>query len=365
MVTVSNILKSCAALGLLLLTLAAIAACGGAPTEPQQSPVDIAGHSTDQTRPALSFAYRSDGDHMTNTGEFVKVKYGGGSSARLGQFEYALVEAHVHNPSEHTVDGQSFVLEMHLVHKRTSGEIAVVGVLYRLGEANPAIQAMIDAAPRQGETIELASPLTTADYLPESHGYYAYTGSLTTPPYTEGVEWLVMSQVGEVSQEQVTQMAALTGGGTNNRPVQTAGRAADNGLRGVLTGAARVCAVYFLRFSNRPTKASSVLSGMGILASAIESGKTIPPEKTSFMAASTVRSVSMTSSSTTKAKFPDVGFGTVGMYTITMVVSPSPARTWPVTNPSAIIPSLGHSTKTTRLKSYCEVSDLVACCVTP
>ena len=225
MVTGSNILKRCAAPGMLmlLLTLAAGTACRGASTEPQQSPVDIAGHSTDQTRPALSFAYRSDGDHMTNTGEFVKVKYGGDSSARLGQHEYALVEAHVHNPSEHTVEGERFALEMHLVHKRTPGEIAVVGVLYRLGEANPAIQEMIDAAPRQEETAELASPLTAADYLPESHGYYAYTGSLTTPPYTEGVEWLVMSQVGEVSQEQVTQIAALTGGGTNNRPVQPLG----------------------------------------------------------------------------------------------------------------------------------------------
>ena len=153
---------------MLLLTPIAVTACRGSSTEPQQSPVDIAGHSTDQTRPTLSFAYRSDGDRMTNTGEFVKVHYGGGSSARLGQNEYTLVEAHVHNPSEHTVEGESFALEMHLVHKRTSGEIAVVGVLYRLGEANPAIQEMIDAAPRQEETAELASPLTAADYLPET-----------------------------------------------------------------------------------------------------------------------------------------------------------------------------------------------------
>ena len=59
-----------------------------------------------------------------------------------------------------------------------------------------------------------------SDYLPASHGYYAYTGSLTTPPYAEGVEWRVMAEVSEVSEEQVTQLAALTGGGTNNRPIQ-------------------------------------------------------------------------------------------------------------------------------------------------
>ena len=92
-----------------------------------------------------------------------------------------LVEAHTRNPSEHTIDGQSFALEMHLVHKRESGEIAVVGILYRLGEPDPAIQAIIDAAPQQGETIKPTSPMKPSDFLPATRGYYAYTGSLTTP----------------------------------------------------------------------------------------------------------------------------------------------------------------------------------------
>ena len=109
---------------------------------------------------------------------------------------------------------------MHLVHKRESGEIAVVGILFRLGEPNPAIQSIIDAAPKQGETIPPTSPMKSSDYLPTTRGYNAYTGSLTTPPYTEGVEWRVMSDIAEVSVEQVTQLAALTGGGTNNRPIQ-------------------------------------------------------------------------------------------------------------------------------------------------
>ena len=99
-----------------------------------------------------------------------------------------LVEAHTHNPSEHTIDGERIALEMHLVHKRESGEIAVVGILYRLGEPDPAIQAIIDAAPKQGETIKPTSPMKASDFLPATHGYYAYTGSLTTPPYTEGVK---------------------------------------------------------------------------------------------------------------------------------------------------------------------------------
>ena len=95
-----------------------------------------------------------------------------------------------------------------------------MGILYRLGEPNPAIQSIIDAAPKQGETVKPTSPMRASDYLPATRGYYSYTGSLTTPPYTEGVEWRVMSKVAEVSKEQVTQLVALTVGGTNNRPIQ-------------------------------------------------------------------------------------------------------------------------------------------------
>ena len=188
----------------------------------RQSPIDITAPLSGDA-PVVSFGYSRDGKVLTNTGKFVKVKHDGSSRMLLGEREYTLVEAHLHNPSEHTIDGASFALEMHLVHERESGEIAVVGVLYRLGEADPIIQAIIDAAPQPGETAEPALPLEPNDYLPAKRGHYSYTGSLTTPPCTEGVEWLVMSQIREASQEQVRQIASLTGGGTNNRPVQPLG----------------------------------------------------------------------------------------------------------------------------------------------
>ena len=206
-------------LGILLITLASIAACDGEEVMEQQSPVDIAGYTTGD-RQDLSFAYTGHAKSLTNTGEFVKVNYENGSSIRLDGHTYQLTAAHTHNPSEHTLNGESFALEMHLVHKRESGEIAVVGILYRLGEPDPAIQSIIDAAPKQDETITPTSPMKPSDFLPAGHGYFAYTGSLTTPPYTEGVRWHVMSETAEVSEQQVTQLAALTGGGANNRPIQ-------------------------------------------------------------------------------------------------------------------------------------------------
>ena len=137
-------------LGILLITMASVTACDGEQAMEQQSPVDIAEYTT-SVGPDLSFDYTGHAKALTNTGEFVKVIYENGGGILLDGHTYRLVKAHTHNPSEHTLNGESFALEMHLVHKRESGEIAVVGIFYRLGKPDPAIQAIIDAAPKQGK----------------------------------------------------------------------------------------------------------------------------------------------------------------------------------------------------------------------
>lgn len=188
----------------------------------EQSPVDITGY-VEGEGPAVSFLYRTDARRVANTGTFVRVEYGGESRLRLDGDEYRLDHLHLHYPAEHHIDGESFALEMHLVHVRASGEVAVVGVLYRTGAANPAIQAIIDAAPRPNEARDALPALSAAAFLPQTLGYYAYMGSLTTPPCSESVRWLVMSETGEVSRAQVATMASMTGGGANNRPLQPLG----------------------------------------------------------------------------------------------------------------------------------------------
>ena len=185
-----------------------------------QSPVNIAGYAVGGA-PMVEFAYGGGADSIVNDGDFVKVKYANGGGIRIDGREYELIEMHTHNPSEHAVDGESFALEAHLVHKRASGEIAVIGILYRLGEPNPVMRRIIDAAPSQGEADAAPpAPLQATDYLPTGGGYYAYDGSLTTHPYTEGVQWIVMADALQVSEAQVRQLAALTGGAANNRPTQ-------------------------------------------------------------------------------------------------------------------------------------------------
>ena len=185
----------------------------------QQSPVDITGYVSGG-EVTLSFEYSGQADHLANAGEFVKVNYDDGGGIVLDGRSYQVAEAHSHNPSEHTIEGERFALEMHLVHRDGSGRIAVVGVLFREGESNAAIQAIIDSAPGEDGATSPASGLGAADFLPEGRGYYSYIGSLTTPPYTEGVRWHVMADALEVSADQVRQLAALTGGGTNSRPLQ-------------------------------------------------------------------------------------------------------------------------------------------------
>ena len=127
----------------------------------QQSPIDIAGYVPGGA-PQLSFEYGGNAECLTNTGEFVKALYEDGGGIQLGDGFYRVVEAHFHNPSEHTVEGRRFALETHLVHRRES-EIAVVGILYRLGSANAAIQAVIEAAPGQGEADVPVSGLPASD----------------------------------------------------------------------------------------------------------------------------------------------------------------------------------------------------------
>lgn len=215
----------------------------------EQSPVDIVG-ATEGEPAEIAFDYADDGERLVNTGLFVRREHAGESRMRLGEREFTLLQAHSHNPSEHTLDGQSFPLEVHLVHQGEAGELAVVSVLFRLGAPNPAIQSMIDTAPQAGEPDVLLSaqtssasllpvasrggvggldastrfaPTNSAALIPADTSYYTYMGSLTTPPCTEGVEWIVMTETLEVSKEQLDQLSALTGSTPNNRPVQPLG----------------------------------------------------------------------------------------------------------------------------------------------
>ena len=157
---------------------------------------------------------------MVNNGHTVQVGYAPGSTLQLDGTTFELKQFHFHAPSENLIEGKSYPLEGHLVHVSDKGEIAVVAVMFEAGKANPALAAAWSALPAKvGEIQALKTPLVAEQLLPENRDYYRFSGSLTTPPCSEGVRWLVMKQPVEVSQAQIDAFKAVMHH-PNNRPVQ-------------------------------------------------------------------------------------------------------------------------------------------------
>ena len=188
--------------------------CGGR----EQSPVDITGHVDGDGEP-LAFSYGTPANVARTSGPFVYADYPAGNTLVSGGRTYGLQSMHMHAPSEHTVEGEQFAAELHLVHADADGSLAVVGLLFALGEASPAVQALLDAAPAEGETADEGIAIDPTPYVPADPACYRYDGSLTTPPCSEGVAWHVMREVGAMSAAQVEALRAI-GGGATNRPVQ-------------------------------------------------------------------------------------------------------------------------------------------------
>ena len=141
---------------------------------------------------------------------------------KVGQRNFGLKSAHLHSPSEHRIDGVSFAAELHLVHADAGGNLAVVALLFRLGDPSPVVQAVLDVAPTAGDAVSGAITLNSGIEATNELGYYHYNGSTTTPPCEEPVGWYVMRELKTVLPEQVDNLLALSGG-PNNRPVQPTG----------------------------------------------------------------------------------------------------------------------------------------------
>ena len=184
-----------------------------------QSPIDLSDCVADSAAPNLVFSYGGNAREVNHNGKIAHVEYGAGNTLTVGVNRYELVSMHVHVHAEHQVDGQLFPAEMHLVHRKEGGFLGVVGQLYRLGEPDPVVQALIDAYPRPGQASHSGFTLNAADFVPSDCGYYRYDGSLTTPPCTEGVDWYVLREIRTISQEQVNRIATLHNG-FNHRPIQ-------------------------------------------------------------------------------------------------------------------------------------------------
>lgn len=184
-----------------------------------QSPIDLAGFIEAELKP-LAFAYKAGAADIINNGHTVQIDYAPGSTLTVEGRTFELKQFHFHAPSENRIGGKSFPLEGHLVHADKEGNLAVVAVMFVEGAANPLLGKLWGAMPaKPGEKAALPQGLSATGLLPANREHYRFNGSLTTPPCSEGVWWLVMKHHPTVSKAQVEQFSN-TLGFANNRPIQ-------------------------------------------------------------------------------------------------------------------------------------------------
>ncbi|MBZ0220715.1 MAG: carbonic anhydrase family protein [Candidatus Methylomirabilis sp.] len=183
-----------------------------------QSPIDLS-NAAPEALSKIEFKYGSSKLNIVNNGHTVQVNYDGGSSIAVDGSEYGLVQFHFHTPSEHTVDGKSYGNEIHLVHKNGKGQLAVVGVLIEEGSENPAYSAIWSNLPaKAGEKKSVEASINAGELIPSESGYFTYSGSLTTPPCSESVKWIVLKKPIQMSAAQIKEISDIMS--KNNRPVQ-------------------------------------------------------------------------------------------------------------------------------------------------
>lgn len=163
--------------------------------------------------------------HIVNNGHTVQVNDSAASSLTIDGTTYALQQFHFHVPSEHTVAGKSFDGEIHFVHKSADGKLAVIGMFLKKGKANAALAPVFDHTPadKADESTVDGVAIDLSKILPKSPRYDRYDGSLTVPPCTEGVTWLVVPPsvaTLDVSEAQLGTLAKAMHA-PSNRPLQT------------------------------------------------------------------------------------------------------------------------------------------------
>lgn len=184
----------------------------------RQSPLDIV-EPVPATLPDLKLEMRSGASEIVNNGHTIQVDMLKGSSMQVGDERYELLQFHFHRPSEHRINGKSYPMEVHFVHRNDRGTLGVCGVLMTEGAANPCFAAIAAAMPAKPGVVKAGvDALKPEQLLPAGRAYYRYAGSLTTPPCSEDVDWFLLKDTIEVSAADVAAFAKLYP--MNARPVQ-------------------------------------------------------------------------------------------------------------------------------------------------
>jgi len=196
------------------------AKCG---TGNRQSPIDLR-DGIKVNLEQISFDYHPTSFSEVNNGHTIQVTVGGGNFITIGNTAYELQEFHFHRPSEEKINGKGTEMVIHLVHRSAEGKVAIIAVLLERGQPHRLMQTIWDNLPLEKfDTVSPSIVIDPTDALPERRDYFTYMGSLTEPPCTEGVLWMVFKQPMQASPAQTALFSRLYP--LNARPVQaTAGR---------------------------------------------------------------------------------------------------------------------------------------------
>ena len=183
-----------------------------------QSPVDLAAN-LDSDLPELVFNYSQPRVlEEVNTGHAIQENVYPGNTLHVFDKSFELKQFHFHSPSEHTLQGRHFPMEVHFVHQDEAGNLAVVGLMVEEGAHNALLDRLPSFRAARGED-PYADLVDYNELFTDRRNYFLYNGSLTTPPCSEGVQWIVMKQPLVASPEQIQHYRDLLGF-ANNRPVQ-------------------------------------------------------------------------------------------------------------------------------------------------
>lgn len=184
-----------------------------------QSPIDIRAPKAADL-PAIKFDYKPSPLKVIDNGHTIQVNYAPGSSIDVGNAHYELVQFHFHKPSEEKIDGKAHAMVVHLVHRNAAGRLAVVAVLLDKGGANELIDTIWKNVPKTKDREASIGGVTidAAKLLPDNKGYYTFQGSLTTPPCSEEVTWLVLKTPVRIGERDIAAFGKIYP--MNARPTQ-------------------------------------------------------------------------------------------------------------------------------------------------
>lgn len=190
-------------------------------TGQRQSPIHIEeGATLPGPAEPLLFNYQASNGSVVNNGHTIQVDVEGDNTLAVRGSVYKLVQFHFHHPAEEKVNYKGFSMVVHLVHKNAAGQLAVLAVLMDPGASSPLVEKVwthmpLDVADRVKLPVGL---INLVELLPQDQRYYQFIGSLTTPPCTEGVLWMVLKQPMTLSRSQLRLFSQLFP--NNARPAQ-------------------------------------------------------------------------------------------------------------------------------------------------